>query len=270
MFVRNRRPIDMFLWMSIVLTIVGLVPMLVLEFIAPPVLTQVPLFLVGAGFFEATYYFCLARSFHTRDFTVAYPLARALPVVFVALLEFVTGTPITGLGWAGILLIAFGSLLLPLQSLRELEIKHYWHRGTVWILLTALSITGYTLVDSHALRQLPSGLPFALRYGILQATATGVMYWLLLRVVKEPVTFPARLADWRFPAFAMFFVLGSYSLVLWAYQSNDPASYIIGLRQISIVIGVIAGAYFFHERGARLRIPAAILITLGVVILSLA
>jgi drug/metabolite transporter (DMT)-like permease len=188
----------------------------------------------------------------------------------VACAEVALGEAPSPLGWLGIILIALGSMIVPLQSLRELSAARYWNRTTLWILMAATGITGYTVTDSAALRQLPNGLAFAMRYGILEAVVGGIIYWLMLRLTRETIVLPARLADWKLPALATLFVFGSYSLILWAFQSDDRASYVIGLRQISIVLGVVAGAYFFRERGARLRIPAAVVITLGVVLLSLA
>jgi drug/metabolite transporter (DMT)-like permease len=134
--------------------------------------------------------------------------------------------------------------------------------------MAATGIACYTVVDRAALRQLPDGLTYATRYSIIQAAIAGVLYWMLLRWRREQIVLPATLKDWRLPFITTLFVFGSYSLILWAFQSDDRASYVIGLRQISIVMGVVAGAYLFHERGARLRIPAALVITVGVILLS--
>jgi drug/metabolite transporter (DMT)-like permease len=176
----------------------------------------------------------------------------------------------TWLGWLGILLIATGSMVVPLQSLRELKLARYWNRTTVWILMAAFGIAGYTVVDRAGLRHLPNGLSFAMRYSILESVIGGAIYFLALQLLREKIVLPRTWGDWKLPFIATCFVFGSYSLILWAFQSDDRASYVIGLRQVSIVLGVVAGAYFFHERGARLRIPAAMVITVGVILLSLA
>jgi drug/metabolite transporter (DMT)-like permease len=267
--VRDRREINMFLCISIVAAVLLFPIMLAAEFVAAPIATVVPTNLLFSGIFLAVYYFGMTRSYRGGDFTVAYPLARALPVLLVACAEVALGDAPTPLGWLGILLIALGAMVLPLQSLSELKLARYWNRTTLWILVAATGIAGYTVVDSAALRQLPNGLAIAFRYSILTAVVGGVFYWLMLRLTREHITYPARPGDWKLPVLATFFVFGSYSLILWAFQSDDRASYVIGLRQISIVMGVVAGAYLFRERGARLRIPAAMVITLGVFLLAL-
>lgn len=270
LMVRDRRAVNMFMSLSVVAAVLFLPPLLPLEFLAPPVFSAVPLNLVLGGVFLTVYYFGMTHSYRGGDFTVAYPLARALPVLIVACAEVALGDAPTLLGWVGILLIAVGSMVLPLQSLRELNAARYWNRTTFWILVAAVGIAGYTVTDSTGLRQLPNGLIFAVRYAILEAVIGGVIYWLVLRLAREPIVLPATLNDWKLPTLATFFMFGSYALILWAFQSDDRASYVIGLRQISIVIGVVAGAYLFRERGARLRIPAAVVIAAGVILLSLA
>ena len=270
LLVRDQRAINMFVCITIVASVVLAPLVLLAEMFAPPVLSVVPLNLFFGGALLAIYYVGMTQSYRGGDFTVAYPLARALPVLMVACAEVALGDAPTWLGWIGIVLIAAGSMLVPLQSLRELSFARYWNRTTLWILLAATGIAGYTVIDRAGLRQLPNGLAFAMRYSILEAVIGGVMYFLLLRIARENIVLPQKLTDWKLPFITTFFVFGSYSLILWAFQSDDRASYVIGLRQISIVMGVVAGAYLFRERGARLRIPAALIITMGVILLSFA
>ncbi|MBI4671246.1 MAG: EamA family transporter, partial [Chloroflexi bacterium] len=251
LLVREQRSINMFMGISIVSTFVLSPPLLLWEMFAPPVLSAVPLNILGGGVCLAVYYTGMTHSYRGGDFTVAYPLARALPVLMVACAEVALGDAPTPVGWLGIALIALGSLILPLQSLSDLNAARYWNRTTVWILMAATSIAAYTVIDRNALRQLPNGLTFAMRYGVLETLVGGIIYWVVLRVTRETIVLPARLAAWKLPTLATLFLFGSYSLILWAFQSDDRASYVIGLRQISIVLGVVVGAYVFHERGAR-------------------
>ncbi|MCG3140903.1 MAG: hypothetical protein HDKAJFGB_02051 [Anaerolineae bacterium] len=270
LLVRDQRRINMFMGITVVSVIIFCAPLLLLEFFTAPVFSVVPLNIVFGGAFLAVYYFGMTHSYRGGDFTVAYPLSRALPVLLVACVEVASGEAPTPLGWLGIVLIALGSALAPLQSLHELKLARYWNRTTAWVLLAAFAIASYTVIDRAALRQLPNGLLFAMRYGVLESVVGGILYWLALLALRESFTLPTRLADWKLPVVTTLFIFGSYSLILWAFQSDDRASYVIGLRQISIVLGVAIGAYWFHERGARLRVPAALIIVVGVILLSVA
>ncbi len=270
LMVRDQRSTSTFLSIAIVATVVFFPVVLVLEFTAAPIVTVVPMNLLFGSIFLATYYIGMTNSYRGGDFTVAYPLARAFPVLFLAIAEVLLGNSPTPMGWFGIFLIAAGSILLPLQSFSDLNIGRYWNKTTFWIVFAAVSIAGYSLSDQAGLRQLPNGLDVAMRYSILEAVIGGVFYFGLLLVLRDKIILPKKLSDWKIPFIATVFVYGSYSLILWAFQSDERASYVIGLRQLSIVLGVVAGAYLFHERGARLRIPAAVVITAGVILLSLA
>ena len=56
-------------------------------------------------------------------------------------------------------------------------------------------------------------------------------------------------------------------LVLLA-MSIAPVSYILALRQVSVVIGALMGVVFLKEKYGRIRIIGSIIIFLGVFILS--
>jgi uncharacterized membrane protein len=60
---------------------------------------------------------------------------------------------------------------------------------------------------------------------------------------------------------------GGYMLVLLA-MSIAPVSYILALRQVSVVIGALMGVVFLKEKYGRIRIIGSIIIFLGVFILS--
>ena len=58
----------------------------------------------------------------------------------------------------------------------------------------------------------------------------------------------------------------SYLLILWVL-ATAPASYVLGLRQTSIVFGVILGRVFLGEGETRYRLAGAAIITLGSVLI---
>src|SRR5262245_47057903 len=178
--VRDQRAVNMFLCITVISTVLFLPIMLAAELMAPPVLSVVPWNILIGGALLALYYFGMTRSYRGGDFTVAYPLARALPVLMVACAEVALGDAPTPLGWVGILLIAVGSVVVPLQSLDELKLSRYWNITTVWILMAATGIAGYTVVDSAGLRQLPNGLTYAIRYAVLEAVVGGAIYFVVL------------------------------------------------------------------------------------------
>ena len=59
-----------------------------------------------------------------------------------------------------------------------------------------------------------------------------------------------------------------YSLIIWAYQMSQQTSYIVALRQFSIVITVIIGSLLFHEKQLLRRTVAGLIMTLGIIIIA--
>jgi drug/metabolite transporter (DMT)-like permease len=96
--------------------------------------------------------------------SVAYPLVCALPVILVVVITVVLnlGKPLSLVGVVGILAVAFGCLLLPLRSLRQVHLRNYSTACCLLAGLAALGTTGYTLVDNLALLDLRSAPGFGL------------------------------------------------------------------------------------------------------------
>ena len=67
--------------------------------------------------------------------------------------------------------------------------------------------------------------------------------------------------------FGGFLMRGGYLLVLLA-MSIAPVSYILALRQVSVVFGAIMGVIFLKESYGRVRIIGSIIIFIGVFILG--
>jgi len=68
-------------------------------------------------------------------------------------------------------------------------------------------------------------------------------------------------------SFAGVLMRGGYMLVLYA-MSIAPVSYILALRQVSVVIGALMGVVFLKESYGRVRVIGSIIIFLGVFLLG--
>lgn len=259
-----------FLRVGIVIGVVVLGPALVVEFLDPVFSLQVWGLLALTGFFQATYMLGLMMGYRNGDFSVVYPVVRGLPVLLLALVDTARGRPISALGWLGIFLVFSGCVLAPLESLRGARLKHYWNRTSLWIVVTALSTVGYSTVDKIAAEMMPPGPIMAARYGAFEHALSVPYLWLMLVMAREPISRDLVQANWKLPAVAALFVFGGYWLILWAYQLSPYASYIVTLRQFSIVIGVVVATLIFREPARRLRLTAAFLITAGVMSIALA
>ncbi len=128
----------------------GFAPAVASEFIANSLTLKAWFCAAGSGALCGMYFFFLARSYESSDFTIAYPVARALPVLLVAVGDTLRGRFLTPAGIAGVLLVAGGCFLLPLESLRKAAKHRYFNRSNICMLLAALGTVGYSLLDKIA------------------------------------------------------------------------------------------------------------------------
>ncbi len=151
--------------MLIVVVLAGLVPAAVSEAMVRSLTPKAWMCVAGSGICCGFYYLGLARAYGSSDFTVVYPVARALPILLVAFGDVLLGRHLTTFGWVGICLVIGGCLLTPLKSFRGFALGHYFNRATFWIALTALGTVGYTLLDKSAAEVVRQGPATAARYG---------------------------------------------------------------------------------------------------------
>lgn len=266
----RRQDTTLFVRANLIVGLVGLGPILWLQFGGDPFPAAIWPLLLATGFFQSVYFLGLTMGYRAGEFSIVYPVARALPVLALAVLDVARGRPPSLLGWLGIALVTAGCLLAPLSSLRTVSRDRYLNWTIFWVLVTAAGTVGYSGVDKAALEMLRPGLLSAVRYGVLQWLLTVPFLWLGLRFVARLPMEWGTVRDWRRAALATLFISSAYTLILWVYQMIPQASYVVALRQFSIVIGVVAAILIFHEPAAKLRLSAALIITAGVVIVGFA
>lgn len=59
----------------------------------------------------------------------------------------------------------------------------------------------------------------------------------------------------------------TYGLVLYAMTMTENVSYVVALRQVSIVIGMVFGVFFLSEKLMPTRVLGSGLILLGLILI---
>ena len=213
------------------------------------------------------YFLGLARAYGSGDFTVVYPISRGLPILVVGLGDVLRGHSPTGLGWLGMACVAAACAMMPLHSFRNISIKHYANRNMLWIGTTAAAVVAFTLIDKVGSEAVPQGPASAAIYNGIIYSGGAVMFTILVKLFGMPTENRESVGWWR-PALAALATFASYFLILWSYQLADHAGYVVALRQFSIVIGVVIGIVWFREKGAAIRISAACLMLLGMLLVT--
>ena len=232
----------------------------------------IPLAAIGimaaSAVFEALYFYSIAQAYRHGDLSVVYPLARGTAPLFLLVWSTLfLSDRITLGGAAGIVVIALGLYLINLprlgawsQPLRSLS-----QTGPRWALLAGLCISLYTLIDRFGIRLLD---PLLYTYLALWLTVA-LMTPITLREVGWP-GLRAELGASRWSsALAGATTMTAYAVVLYAMQAGTPASYAGAVREISVVLGVIAGVLLLKEHGTTMRVVGALCVAAGVAVIAL-
>ncbi|WP_294502193.1 GRP family sugar transporter [uncultured Victivallis sp.] len=223
-------------------------------------------------------YLCgLAHAYRTDDISLVYPLARALPVMMTAFLTlcFGYGRPPGPTALAGMVILSVGCVLMPLTRWDQFRFASYRSPALKFIVMAALGTTGYTILDSLALKVLYASIA---RPGWIDSCAYLFLIEAGLAVSQLVVVSLSRVERNEFkklflksksPVFSGIFASTAYILILFAMERVSNVSYLQAFRQMSLPLGVLAGIFLLHERPGRPRLAGIALVVTGLAVTAL-
>jgi uncharacterized membrane protein len=212
---------------------------------------------------HGAYALFLVKSYEVGDLSVAYPLSRSAPALVLLWDVTLGGEALSGLGVVGALLAVAGALLVQWPLLRQRGVGGVLRADvTRYALLTALFIAAFTILDKQGVQHMH---PFVFLFLIL----AGEFPVFALRMGRQC---GARVrAEWRRTrrTIVTTAIAGpiSYLLILEALRLSS-ATYVLSLRQTSIVFGVVLGRLVLGEIGTHYPLLGALVITLGGVLIA--
>ena len=232
------------------------------------------IFLAGSICFEVIYAIGLFRTYKRNDISMAYPMVRALPVLFTAILTMTLGLGKTPgvLACCGFAVVASGCFLLPQKHLKDLfTLKNLDKKALIPILIAACGTTGYTLMDSLGT------VPFkacSVSGNLITVGAYLCLVQIGIALGLAPVVFcsgreivelrrKCLLSPW--PWLCGIFSTTAYFLVVTAMGYVDNVTFIQVFRQASLPVGVAAGIIFLHEKISVPKIAGTALVVAGLV-----
>ena len=231
--------------------------------------------LVGSVLCEVLYFTSLANTYRRADISMAYPMARALPVLFTAILTSILhiGKPLGIFSLIGMVFIFFGCFIMPLPSFRELKLKTYLNSHFIFIVLAALGTTGYTIFDSQAIKFLKDSFSAddkviisCMYLGILELCICSTMFIGIQLFKEERLEFKQRFCRTIYPSFSGIFSTLAYGMILLAMPMVTNVSLVQAFRQLSLPICALAGVLILKEKITLPRIVGFILIFSGLVL----
>ena len=237
------------------------------------------LLLFATGFVQAVYYVAIGKAYQTIEVSVAYPIARALPLILIPIVTTVLaiGRPLKWMAVAGMTVVAVGCVLLPMQPNRPPNIGALFRNGFGYVLLAALGITSYTIIDSVAMRALHDsgcigGMVLTpLLYIFMENLfiAPWLLAWVLMSQAEHTSARSLFHTALQYPVISGCTCTIAYALVLAAMLLASNVSYVMAFRQLSIPVGAVLGILVLRERVSGPKIAGVLLIVAGLMVVAL-
>ncbi len=221
------------------------------------------MWIVASAGTHAAYAFYLLKSYDAGDLSVAYPLSRTAPLLLVVWDVATTHGQLSAGGVFGAMLAGAGALTLQLPALRARGGRAVLgDHVTRYALTTALFVAVFTIVDKQGVARVH---PFVYLYLISAGEFSLIAVSLGRNAVGRATT------EVRNNSRAVLFtaIVGpiSYLLILWVLAAS-PTSYVLGLRQTSIVFGVLLGRFCLGEQETGYRLAGAGIIATGSLLIA--
>lgn len=260
LFAKRSRNKGAFLWHSQWVSIVVFLPWVARDFLSMTWNADAACFMLISMLLHAIYTFLLARAYTIGDLSQVYPIMRGtspllVPVVGVLFLQ----ESLSAWGWAGIAAIVTGIGLI--SGLRAGKGVLANKPAVLYALSIGVCIASYIVMDKLALEHVPLfALNASSNIGNLCALAYGVVRAGELR------------SEWKLNKWTIGLVgimaPGGYLLFLLALGLADVAA-LAPMREIGTAFGAMLGVWLLKEPGGSKRLPAAALITLGVIVMGI-
>jgi drug/metabolite transporter (DMT)-like permease len=240
----------------------AIVGLICLPFAGMPALAAWP-WLVGSALIHLLYFAALIESYRAGDLGLVYPIARgSAPLMTAVASTLFVSEHLTLMGWSGIVTLAPGVLLLSIRGGRGFA--HFDRRAVGYALLTALTISAYSVTDGIGARL--SLNPGSYVLWLLVANAIALVPYALWRD-RGGVTVVVRRFWLRGLAGGALQVL-SYGIALWA-MTLAPIALVASLRETSVLFGAVIAVVVLKEPLQAARIGAAALIVVGLIMLRI-
>ena len=224
---------------------------------------------------EVVYFIGLANAYKRTDISMAYPMARALPVLFTAVLTYVfaLGKPLSLLSMIGMFLIFIGCFVMPMTSFKDIKLKNYFNVCFIFIVLAACGTTGYTIFDSQALKALSGTFDPAdkvivscMYLGMMEFSIATTLLCMVPWIKTERQEMKMHFCRSLAPSLAGLFSSSAYCIILLAMPLVTNVSLVQAFRQISLPVCFAAGVFLLGEKITPPKTAGLILIVSGLVL----
>ena len=224
----------------------------------------------GFGVYPLLYWIFLTNAYKEGDLSHVYPIMRSSPALVLVIAILFLGEQVSFQGVTGILLVAAGVYIINMKRISGEQliapVKSLAHdRSTQFAFLTLISVALYSIVDKSAVNHIHPVLFafFHLFFGMCYYTP----YIFITKKAGE-IKNEWQSGRGRIIISGIIGIVG-YALILFAF-TMERVSYIVSLRQVSVVFAVLMGSHFLKEKHQGIRLTGALIIFAGGFLISLA
>lgn len=261
-----------------VTAIMGLAAATVMYFPLQEITREVWIYITISGMLHGFYLLSLSSAYEVGDISYVYPIARSAPA-FVPLAAFlVLGENISVQGAIGILVVLVGMYTLLMRGDTGKELHRLWasmkKKDSRWAFVTLCAVVAYSIIDKAgmlALSEIETIAPViqGSLFLLLENIFCCLLFWAYMILRSDLKLRPILAREWPKVVVAALCTFVSYSLILYVMR-NEKVSYIVTMRQASVLLAVLAGWLFLKERDGKIRLIASVIMLMGFYLVCMA
>lgn len=227
--------------------------------------------LVATGVVHALYMYWMSRAYEHGDLSLVYPIARSTPALLPLVAVPLLGESISVGGAFGIAIVVAGIWLV--HGAQRWRLHVLSQPAARFAFLTLAATVGYSLIDKAAMADLAaapwsSPAPRAVVYFVLMSSSYLLCYAPLALCARGlPALRETARGEILRATVASLVSFGSYTLILKALETA-LVSYVVAVRQSSVLFAVALGMLLLGERPGRERLVGAAATVAGVVLIA--
>lgn len=218
-------------------------------------------FIIATGIIHAFYFLALSQAYRYGNISTVYPVARGFGVIGTAIVAIaLLGEQVSLMGVGGIISAGLGIFFIGTSVGQGIEGK----KGLYFGLLVGLTMVGYSIVDKMAMASIDPVV---------------YIFWLFLlsMVLLTPYMLLARRRELcdalrKHKRHGIVIGLGAtagYLLILYVFKMAQ-VSYVVAVRELSVVFGSILGFVFLRESGSLRKFLGIIMVVTGLILIRVA
>jgi uncharacterized membrane protein len=210
---------------------------------------------------HAFYIYLLGMAYSIGDMSLIYPISRGVAIFCTVCVFIICGVEdVSSMGMMGILMLLLGITLIAFKRLRDLEKRNV----LIVAAKTGLCISIYTIIDKFSIEQIPPTFYMSLMFVLTPIFLTPFIFAKysaqLKYVIKKNKIYSGCIGLVGFTTYLMImFVL-----------TRNTASYVVALREVSMVFGSVLGIIVLKEEVCIRKCLGIVVIVIGAYLIKIA